>query len=29
MVATCQLMQAGAVLEEEEIPLEANGQEAQ
>ena len=29
MVVNCQLMQAGAVLEETEIPLEANGQEAQ
>ena len=29
MVATCQLMQAGAVLEETEIPLAANGQESQ
>ena len=29
MVATCQLMQGGAVLEEVAIPLEANGQEAQ
>ena len=28
LVATCQLMQAGAVLEEVAIPLEANGQEA-
>ena len=29
MVATCQLMQGGAVLEEVAIPLEANGQESQ
>ena len=29
MVVTCQLMKDGAVLEEEEIPLAANGQEAQ
>ena len=29
MVATCQLMQAGAVLEEVAIPLAANGQESQ
>ncbi len=29
MVVSCQLMKDGAVLEEEEIPLEANGQEAQ
>ena len=29
MVATCQLMQGGAVLEETEIPLAANGQESQ
>ena len=29
MVATCRLMKAGTVLEETEIPLEANGQEAQ
>ena len=28
MVVSCQLMKDGAVLEEEEIPLEANGQEA-
>ena len=28
MVVNCQLMKDGAVLEEEEIPLEANGQEA-
>ena len=28
LVVGCQLMQKGAVLEEEEIPLEANGQEA-
>ena len=28
MVATCQLMQGGAVLEEVAIPLEANGQES-
>ena len=28
LVVSCQLMKAGAVLEEEEIPLEANGQEA-
>ena len=28
LVVGCQLMKAGAVLEEEEIPLEANGQEA-
>ena len=28
MVVSCQLMKAGAVLEEEEISLEANGQEA-
>ena len=28
LVVSCRLMQAGAVLEEEEIPLEANGQEA-
>ena len=28
MVVTCQLMKDGAVLEEEEIPLEANGQDA-
>ena len=28
MVVSCQLMQKGAVLEEVEIPLEANGQEA-
>ena len=28
MAVSCQLMKAGAVLEEEEIPLEANGQEA-
>ena len=29
LVVSCQLMKAGAVLEEEEIPLEANGQDAQ
>ena len=29
LVATCQLMQGGAVLEEVAIPLEANGQESQ
>ena len=29
MVVSCQLMKDGAVLEEEEIPLEANGQDAQ
>ena len=29
MVVNCQLMKDGAVLEEEEIPLEANGQDAQ
>ena len=29
LVVRCQLMQAGAVLEETEIPLEANGQESQ
>ena len=29
MVATCQLMQGGAVLEEVAIPLAANGQESQ
>ena len=29
MVVSCQLMKDGAVLEEVEIPLEANGQEAQ
>ena len=29
MVVRCQLMQAGAVLEETEIPLAANGQESQ
>ena len=29
MVVSCRLMQGGAVLEEVEIPLEANGQEAQ
>ena len=29
MVVDCQLMKDGAVLEEEEIPLAANGQEAQ
>ena len=28
MVVSCQLMKDGAVLEEEEIPLEANGQDA-
>ena len=28
LVVSCQLMKKGAVLEEEEIPLEANGQEA-
>ena len=28
MVVNCQLMEAGVVLEEEEIPLAANGQEA-
>ena len=28
MVVSCRLMKEGAVLEEEEIPLEANGQEA-
>ena len=28
MVVNCQLMEAGIVLEEVEIPLEANGQEA-
>ena len=29
MVVSCRLMKGGAVLEEAEIPLEANGQEAQ
>ena len=29
MVVNCRLMKAGTVLEETEIPLEANGQESQ